>query len=983
MTELPSPAASTLWQIGSCIADLQRQLLLRDGLAVAIRPKAWLMLTHLLARPHALVSSAELLDALWPRQQVDPKNLVNLASQLRNALGDKQVLRSVHRRGYVLDATPASRPETEVAVDPSALRERPPEGSAPFAGRAGELAILSAYLNLAARGRIQCVQIAGPSGVGKTRLVEHWLQHAHPVASWQVLKARCTEVTGEREPFGPWMQILQEATRHAEPQAWTDELRRLAPCWLTQLPALLDEQSLRELRYQTYRAGTGRMVRECAALVQAMARRQPLLLVLEDIQWLDTASLDLLITLLRSRADAAILLVMTRRQERLDEPAAPIMEVLQRTLADEGARFLTLSGLNAAEVAQYLDFRSPGVKDHAAMSAGLLALTEGLPILLGLVVDELLASGIPATQWFGTVTRFRDLQRPVRQLVLSRAGSLSLRRRSVLDMACCVAMPIPVPMTAQVLELTETEVEAACEALVRLGLFESAPSLVPWGEHRLVRCYGFAHPIYRETFHAELGRELLCALNKRIAQVLQSNAASRNLSFDMHLAASLSGAQQHEEAAAALRLSSMRCLSRFAHRHAVRAMQEALQQLEYLPDRDEQRQQRLEVCWDLSRLLPFEQGECSAEMLALRRRIQVLGAQLGTPRAQFIVQATGCSGGIHAGRVDMARQPLARLLQVAAGMGTHERALAELWRGIVGMADGNFDESEQAFKTCLALPLNDLGLLGFDVQNIALSQFAWTQAVSGQLDAYAQTTARLVDQVGRSRNPYLRCLALYWTAEPLRLLGCGDAARANYEELLQLSAEHDSRLFEIEAQIGLQYCKTPAQRDLYALRNRLAGDSGRGPTWSDYKLLLLEVQTHVACGELTDAASALRGLHDLQSRWPFSLSEKLRREGDLAAALAQPDEADRLWRQALNLDVKRAYLPGILQHLQTQQRLPEQRRYFGDALAPCLALSRFVGARLESRELQPLQAVRDQVSQLLLTVQGAEHGPARWHGEPS
>lgn len=86
--------------------DLSRQQLWRDGLPVALRPKAWQALDYLARRPGTLVSGPALLDALWSNQDVSAKTMANLVSELRIALGDDQtppqLLSTVHRRGHRL-----------------------------------------------------------------------------------------------------------------------------------------------------------------------------------------------------------------------------------------------------------------------------------------------------------------------------------------------------------------------------------------------------------------------------------------------------------------------------------------------------------------------------------------------------------------------------------------------------------------------------------------------------------------------------------------------------------------------------------------------------------------------------------------------------------------------------------------------------------------------------------------------------------------
>lgn len=107
--------------LGDCQFDGGRRLLLRDGEAVALRPKAFALLEHLAANPGRVVGKAELMDTLWPNLHVTEDSLTQAVRDLRKALGEsgETVVRTVARRGYLLapdEPAPAERPRTEPAV---------------------------------------------------------------------------------------------------------------------------------------------------------------------------------------------------------------------------------------------------------------------------------------------------------------------------------------------------------------------------------------------------------------------------------------------------------------------------------------------------------------------------------------------------------------------------------------------------------------------------------------------------------------------------------------------------------------------------------------------------------------------------------------------------------------------------------------------------------------------------------------------------
>jgi predicted ATPase/DNA-binding winged helix-turn-helix (wHTH) protein len=162
-----SPAA--VLQFGPFALDLGAARLTRAGLAVALRPKAFDVLRVLAQSPGVLVTKDELLDSVWGRRFVSESVIKAVVSELRLALGDADSathwIETVPRRGYRF-AVPPQAPapvSTDLPVSPH-IGNIPPALAAPI-GRETELVTLSALLQ-----SHRLVTIAGPSGVGKTRL---------------------------------------------------------------------------------------------------------------------------------------------------------------------------------------------------------------------------------------------------------------------------------------------------------------------------------------------------------------------------------------------------------------------------------------------------------------------------------------------------------------------------------------------------------------------------------------------------------------------------------------------------------------------------------------------------------------------------------------------------------------------------------------------------------------------------------------------
>jgi len=177
---MTSPREPTL-QFGPFTLNVAEAQLMRDGQAIALRPKAFELLVALARRPGELVTKDELLDAVWGRRFITEGVIKSVVGELRTALGDDprqaRWIETVPRRGYRFvrqGEPPAGTPAPEAPALAAPLPAPPPlaignvaEALSPIIGRVAELGALQALL-----GTQRLVTVVGPSGVGKTRLAQ-------------------------------------------------------------------------------------------------------------------------------------------------------------------------------------------------------------------------------------------------------------------------------------------------------------------------------------------------------------------------------------------------------------------------------------------------------------------------------------------------------------------------------------------------------------------------------------------------------------------------------------------------------------------------------------------------------------------------------------------------------------------------------------------------------------------------------------------
>src|SRR5438270_10421551 len=238
----------------------------------------------------------------------------------------------------------ASRGSTPARL--AAVEGGPPgELVAPLVGRAAAFRQLVGSFQQARGGQAQVVLLVGEAGIGKTRLATEFVAWARAQGA-QVLSGQAFELGG-RLPYQPLVEALRE---RLEAENAPEDL--LEDLWLTELARLLPELRVRypdlPVPTQDELSAKGRLFEAVARLFEALARRAPLVLLLEDLQWVDQASLDLLRYLGRhwKRHGSRVLLLGTLRREGL-EPKSQ----LAADLADLG-RDLPLSQVSLPPLSQ-------------------------------------------------------------------------------------------------------------------------------------------------------------------------------------------------------------------------------------------------------------------------------------------------------------------------------------------------------------------------------------------------------------------------------------------------------------------------------------------------------------------------------------------------------------------------------------------------------------------------------------------------------
>jgi DNA-binding winged helix-turn-helix (wHTH) protein len=495
-----------------------------------LRPKTLEVLRVLVGHRGQVVSRAELLQTVWPRRhggQNAPKQCI---SELRRALGEgdpgPRYIETVGRQGYrfvgLLEPADGG-PEPAGTAAPRAAPALPDSPGPACVGRAAEGARLVDALGLAAEGRRPMVLVTGEAGSGKTTLVDAFC--AGPVARrgmWAA-RAHCVPHQGPGEPYHPLLEALERLGRGPVRARLLAAFRAVAPDWLARLPGL---------RAAARRPGAGRAAlganravsaRELTEALERLASESPGVLVLEDLQWSDEATLDWLAGWARRRSSARLLLVGTFRPEAASGGLQPLRGVVQELRQQRLCQVLALGGLSEEAVTRYLSAR---LGDHAfppALGTLLSRRSEGHAASVVSLVDDWLARG-----WLRRARGHWTLQvepgeleatvpGPLRDLVEHRLEALTGPERQVLEAASTAGFEFCAAAVAAGLRVEVEEVETVCSSLARRELFIEARGAEVWPAGTVSARYAFRHALCREAVAARLPAGQRQRLQQRIA----------------------------------------------------------------------------------------------------------------------------------------------------------------------------------------------------------------------------------------------------------------------------------------------------------------------------------------------------------------------------------------------------------------------------------------------------------------------------------
>ncbi len=674
-------------------------------------------------------------------------------------------------------------------------------------GRKQEWMALQEVWHAASTGEPRFVLVTGEAGIGKSRLTEEFLLWASQQGA-VTAKARSYAAEGQLSlaPVTDWLRS----------DGLRSNLRQLDKVWLTEVMRLLPELFAEQPDLPHYEAVTeyGQRQRFFEALARAiLVAPQPLLLLIDDIQWCDQETLEWLHFLLRFDSTARLLIVGCAREEELP-PHHPLRTLLLHLRSTMSATELTLQPLDAAETGQLASQVANRELDMDSVMH-LFQETEGYPLF----VVEMVRAGVGrVTAHASEIDRYHRqspldntpvLPPRVHAVLAGRLQQLSASAREFVELAATIGREFTLDL---LITVSNADTDSAVCALDEL-----------WHK-RIVRehsanSYDFTHDKLREVAYGEISAPQRRMLHRRVAQALEAMHSEEDLdSVSGQIVSHYERAGMIEQALPSYQRAAAVSQHVYANEDAISLLSRSLQLLELLPTGSKRDKQELTLHLALAPLYRVTRGWATPELERTLDRSLALCDTVGndTQRAQtlfglqslYVVQAK-------LERVHMISDELQKLYQRSIGT---VPPFADMMLGGAKLHLGRITDGNAHLARIIAAydPDQLIHLQESQGMNYAAQARAWQAHALWCLGYPQQALERGLDAVKLVQNldqPFNQILASAYLALLQQLCADKVVAREHAEQAYAFASKYQAPYYRTWASILVSYALALDQPD--------------------------------------------------------------------------------------------------------------------------------------------------------------------------
>ena len=820
-------------------------------------------------------------------------------------------------------------------VGASAIRRRlqasAARGLTRFVGRQQELGALQQALERARAGHGQAVALVGEPGVGKSRLVYEFV-HAHYTPGWLALESAAVSY-GKATPYLPVIDLLKRYSHIEERddsrtirakvtgQVLTldETLQDTLPAFLSLLDALPEDSPFVQLDPPQRRQRT------LDALKRVILREsqvQPLLLVFEDLHWIDSETQALLDSLVESLPTARMFLLVNYRLE------------YQHSWGSKTSytqlRLDPLPPVSANTLLQALIGDDPSLEPLTQL---LITRTQGNPFFLEESVRTLVETGLlvgaPGAYRLAQPLDTFQVPATVQAVLAARIDRLPPEAKRLLQTAAVIGTEVPLPLLQAIAEVPEATFH---HGLAHLQAAEFLYETRLFPDH----AYTFKHALTHEVAYGGLLQERRRVLHARIVEALEALAGDHGVGEPValsccpgtHVVCDLAGdhgvgeqverlahhavrGEVWDKALAYCRQAGEKALARSAHREAVAAFEQALGALQHLPESRAMGEQAIDLRLALDFAL-WRLGDWG-RVLASLREAEALAERLGDQRRLAHVSSEMADGFRILSDYERALRAGQRALTLAIALGDNALQVeANIQLGLIYYHRGDYGRAIAALRqTLTALARHSPGQGDDRPGASAVWPWSWLLVCFSQVGAFAEGRAMSADVLRlaeATERPFHLAVAAFGVGQLALRQGALAQAMAIFERGLAVCQSHDLRdwLPTLAARMGYAYALAGRLPEALTLLEQAVGQCEvmRGGSLASAYVIWLG-EAYLLAGRLDEASTqaqrALEFSHTHQEQGNEAYALHLL--GEIAAHRA-PREVERAafhYRQSLAL----------------------------------------------------------------------------------
>jgi predicted ATPase/class 3 adenylate cyclase len=835
-------------------------------------------------------------------QTVAEPNTVVIGPGARPLLGDLfeyRDLGNLELKGFV-EPTKAYLILGESAIE-SRFEAFHPAALVPLVGREEEIELLGRRWQRAKTGAGQVVLISGEPGIGKSRLTSAILEQI-ATEPHTLLRYFCSPHHTHSALY-PMIRELERTAGFARDDDARSKLAKLAAVLSYASPSAEDTQLLAELLSVpttgqrpelnlTPEQRKGRTLQALMRRIEALSGEQPVMMLLEDVHWIDPTSLEAMDRIVERTRQLPVLVIMTFRPEFSPPWAGQphvTLNMLSRLDQNDGAALIDrIAG----------DRRLPPV-----VVSEILNRTDGVPLFIeeltkAMIEDRASTRPSPAVLGPGlTIPATLDA------LLMTRLDGLSPAAKEVAQIGAAIGREFSYELLSAIGQRTDRDLLTALDRLVGAGLIFG--SGVP-----PEATYLFKHALVQDASYRTLLRSRRRELHGRIVAVLEARYPAIVEQQPELIAHHSTQADLVEKAIAYWGQAGQKSLARSANTEAAAQLRKGLHLLSSLPEGNERWQQELRFQSTLGAALAASKGNAAPETGRSYARARELCEQLGETTALIPVLS-----GLSTYHQTRAEYPAMR--EVAEDLLHRGEEQSDTASSLVGHRSmgicmhqlGDFVAAQEHFEHVLRLYNPEqhqalASIAAYDMRAVALSYLGWDLFILGQPDQARALSEQALIWSRQLRHPHTIAFVLIYAAVLDLLRRDHGSAEARLQELTLFAAEHRFPVWLALARVMHGYvlaARGETAQGLALAREGWADGMATGSRWNQTFYLALLAAACERAGRADEAfellGAALEAVDESGERW-FQ-SELHRHKGEWLARHGKDDEAEACFQRAL------------------------------------------------------------------------------------